>query len=67
MVILFMNKCDLLDRKLKADIKLNAHLVTYGDRSNSSGTAVKCVCFILGLCLHSFHKHKFLHNVSTMY
>ncbi|KAI0319948.1 guanine nucleotide binding protein, alpha subunit [Amylostereum chailletii] len=34
-VILFLNKCDLLKAKLDAGVKLNAHLLTYGDRPNN--------------------------------
>ncbi|KIK02088.1 hypothetical protein K443DRAFT_677862 [Laccaria amethystina LaAM-08-1] len=33
-VVLFLNKCDLLQAKLEAGIRLNQHMVTYGDRGN---------------------------------
>ncbi|THH15952.1 hypothetical protein EW146_g4615 [Bondarzewia mesenterica] len=41
MMILFMNKCDLLDRKLRTGVKINSYFPSYGDRSNTSGTAIK--------------------------
>lgn len=42
MIILFLNKCDLLDQKLRSGIKLNHFLTSYGERSNTTGTVVKC-------------------------
>lgn len=33
-IVLFLNKCDLLQAKLDAGIRLNQHMVTYGDRGN---------------------------------
>ncbi|KAF8644243.1 hypothetical protein AX16_008598 [Volvariella volvacea WC 439] len=33
-IVLFLNKCDLLQAKLEAGVKLNQHMPSYGDRSN---------------------------------
>ncbi|CAE6421156.1 unnamed protein product [Rhizoctonia solani] len=35
-VLLFLNKTDLLEKKLRAGIRLSDYLVNYGDRSNES-------------------------------
>ncbi|RXW17378.1 hypothetical protein EST38_g8483 [Candolleomyces aberdarensis] len=40
-LILFMNKCDLLKRKLKAQVKVKNYLPSYGDRPNDAATVVK--------------------------
>ncbi|KAJ7248598.1 heterotrimeric G protein alpha subunit [Mycena haematopus] len=40
-IILFLNKCDLLKRKLKRGIKLKTFLPSYGDRPNEVMPAVK--------------------------
>ena len=42
-LILFLNKCDLLRRKLKRGIKVNQYLPSYGDRSNDVTSVVKCL------------------------
>jgi len=41
-LILFLNKCDLLRRKLKRGIKVNQHLPSFGDRPNEVMSVVKC-------------------------
>jgi hypothetical protein len=41
-LILFLNKCDLLRRKLKRGIKVNQYLPSFGDRPNEVMTVVKC-------------------------
>lgn len=41
-LILFLNKCDLLRRKLKRGVKVNAFLPSYGDRPNEVIPVVKC-------------------------
>jgi len=33
-IILFLNKCDLLQAKLESGVRLNHHMINYGDRSN---------------------------------
>ncbi|KAF9467708.1 heterotrimeric G protein alpha subunit [Collybia nuda] len=40
-LILFLNKCDLLRRKLKRGIKVNIYLPSYGDRPNEVIPVVK--------------------------
>ncbi|KAJ2923596.1 hypothetical protein H1R20_g13498, partial [Candolleomyces eurysporus] len=40
-LILFMNKCDLLKRKLKSQVKVKNYLPSYGDRPNDAATVVK--------------------------
>lgn len=40
-LVLFLNKCDILDAKLKAGIKLSKYVRSYGDRSNDLDTACK--------------------------
>lgn len=41
-LIHFLNKCDLLHRKLKRGILLNKYLKSYGERPNDVTSAVKC-------------------------
>lgn len=41
-LILFMNKCDILDRKLRSGIRLSKYLRSFGDRPNDLDTAQKC-------------------------
>ena len=41
-LILFLNKCDILSRKLKRGIKVNKHIPSFGDRPNEVMTVVKC-------------------------
>ncbi|KAJ7610798.1 guanine nucleotide binding protein, alpha subunit [Roridomyces roridus] len=33
-IVLFLNKCDLLQSKLDAGVRLNHHMISYGDRPN---------------------------------
>ncbi|KAH9837774.1 G-alpha-domain-containing protein [Rhodofomes roseus] len=40
-MILFLNKYDLLDQKLKRGVKVNDHVRSYGDRPNDAETASK--------------------------
>lgn len=40
-LILFMNKCDLLKRKLKRGVLVKKHLISYGDRPNEVMPVVK--------------------------
>ncbi|EAU89179.2 guanine nucleotide-binding protein alpha subunit [Coprinopsis cinerea okayama7 len=40
-LILFMNKCDLLKRKLKMGVQVKDHLPSYGDRPNEAPSVVK--------------------------
>uniref|UniRef100_A0A8H8CDM9 G-alpha-domain-containing protein n=1 Tax=Psilocybe cubensis TaxID=181762 RepID=A0A8H8CDM9_PSICU len=40
-MILFLNKCDLLKRKLKAGVQVRKYLPSYGERANDVNTVVK--------------------------
>ncbi|KII91425.1 hypothetical protein PLICRDRAFT_507933 [Plicaturopsis crispa FD-325 SS-3] len=40
-MVIFLNKCDLLDRKLRQGVKINKYLPSYGDRENNMPTVVK--------------------------
>ena len=53
--IIFLNKIDLLTLKLRSGVKIRQYLPSYGDRSNDTGTMVRCEHFFfarLGLFLH---------------
>lgn len=39
--VLFLNKVDLLNRKLNAGVKVKHHLPSYGERSNDTATVVR--------------------------
>jgi hypothetical protein len=41
-IILFLNKCDLLEKKLRAGVKVRTHVPSFGDRSNDVDTVKKC-------------------------
>ena len=41
-LILFLNKCDLLKRKLKRGVQFNKYLHDYGSRPNEVMAVVKC-------------------------
>ncbi|KAJ7601881.1 guanine nucleotide-binding protein alpha subunit [Mycena polygramma] len=40
-LIVFLNKCDLLKRKLKSGIQVNKHLISFGNRENEVNAVVK--------------------------
>ena len=42
-IILFLNKCDILDHKLKSGIRLAKYVRSYQDRPNDADTAQKCM------------------------
>ena len=44
-IILFLNKYDLLAKKLKRGVKIKDYISSYGDRENTPEVAVKCTCF----------------------
>lgn len=50
-IILFLNKCDLLEQKLRAGVKVRAHVPSFGDRSNDVDTVKKCECLSLATVL----------------
>jgi guanine nucleotide-binding protein subunit alpha len=41
-LILFMNKTDLMARKLQSDVKLSRYIPSYGNRANDFTTASAC-------------------------
>jgi len=40
-IILFLNKCDLLEQKLRAGVQVRTHVPSFGDRSNDVDTVKK--------------------------
>ncbi|KAJ7061279.1 G-protein alpha subunit-domain-containing protein [Mycena amicta] len=40
-LIVFLNKCDLLKRKLQSGIMVNKYMISFGNRENEVGTVVK--------------------------
>lgn len=40
--LVFMNKCDLLERKLKAGIRVSRYMTSYGDRPNDFASFSSC-------------------------
>ncbi|KAG8687548.1 hypothetical protein FRC09_013429 [Ceratobasidium sp. 395] len=40
-IVLFLNKCDLLQAKLDAGVRLNQFLTSYGDRPNDYANVTK--------------------------
>ena len=43
-IILFLNKHDLLVKKLKRGVKVRDYISSYGDRENTPEAVVKCTC-----------------------
>lgn len=41
-LVLFLNKCDILDAKLKSGTRLAKYVRSYGDRENDLDTVSKC-------------------------
>lgn len=56
-LILFLNKCDLLKRKLKRGIKVNRYLPNYGSRPNDTIDVLKCTFF---WCNRNFITYRYL-------
>ena len=44
-MILFLNKCDLLRKKLKSGVQVKAYLPSFGERRNDVEAVVKCTSF----------------------
>ena len=42
-LVLFLNKCDILESKLDSGIRLAKYVRSYGDRPNDMETASKCL------------------------
>ena len=45
-LVLFLNKCDILHRKLESGIRLARYVKSYDDRPNDMETASKCTSII---------------------
>lgn len=41
-LVLFLNKCDILDAKLRSGVRLAKYVRSFGDRPNDAETAEKC-------------------------
>ncbi|KAA1477742.1 G-alpha-domain-containing protein [Dentipellis sp. KUC8613] len=65
MMILFLNKCDLLDRKLRAGVKFRKYRPGYGDGSNSSGSVLKYVRSLFKEILVNDHSERFFYCYPT--
>ena len=44
-MVLFLNKCDLLERKLRSGLQVKTYLPSFGERSNDVRTVIKCTSF----------------------
>ena len=45
-LVLFLNKCDILQRKLESGVRLARYVKSYDDRPNDMDTASKCACLV---------------------
>ena len=45
-IILFLNKCDMLEKKLRAGVRLAKYVKSFQERSNDSETVQKCAFFL---------------------
>ena len=43
-LVLFLNKCDILQHKLESGVRLARYVKSYDDRPNDMNTASKCAC-----------------------
>ncbi|KAF7783955.1 hypothetical protein Agabi119p4_120 [Agaricus bisporus var. burnettii] len=57
-VILFLNKCDLLQAKLDAGVRLSHHMYTYGDRPNDYESVSKYFYNKFGALHMSYSRNK---------
>ncbi|KAJ7594350.1 guanine nucleotide binding protein, alpha subunit [Mycena floridula] len=56
--VLFLNKCDLLQAKLDAGVRLNQHMTSYGDRPNDYDSVSKYFRNKFGAIHHSVTPNK---------
>jgi hypothetical protein len=42
-MILLLNNCDLLERKLESGVKVREYITDFGDRPNDVQTVIKCL------------------------
>lgn len=45
-IVLFLNKYDLLVKKLKRGVKVRDYISSYGERENTPEVAIKCTCLL---------------------
>lgn len=57
-VVLFLNKCDLLQAKLEAGVRLSQHMISYGDRPNDYESVSKYFRNKFGAIHHSVTPNK---------
>lgn len=57
-IVLFLNKCDLLQAKLAAGVRLNRHMVSYGDRPNDYDSVSKYFRHKFGALHQSYTPNK---------
>ncbi|KII94317.1 hypothetical protein PLICRDRAFT_675360 [Plicaturopsis crispa FD-325 SS-3] len=57
-IVLFLNKIDLLQAKLNAGVRLNQHMLSYGDRTNDFDSVVKYFRNKFGAFHQSFSPNK---------
>ena len=48
-IILFLNKCDLLEKKLASGVKVSRYVPSFGDRRNDAATVTHCASLITPL------------------
>ena len=49
-IVLFLNKCDLLKRKLESGVRLNQHMPSYR-HPNDYATVSQCTCLFFCICI----------------
>ncbi|KAF8963893.1 guanine nucleotide binding protein, alpha subunit [Flammula alnicola] len=57
-IVLFLNKCDLLQAKLEAGVRLNQHMISYGDRPNDYDSVSKYFRNKFGVIHQSYTPNK---------
>ncbi|KAF8913167.1 guanine nucleotide binding protein, alpha subunit [Gymnopilus junonius] len=57
-IVLFLNKCDLLQAKLEAGVRLNQHMISYGDRPNDYESVSKYFRNKFGVIHQSYTPNK---------
>ncbi|KAK7026128.1 hypothetical protein VNI00_015703 [Paramarasmius palmivorus] len=57
-IVLFLNKCDLLQAKLEAGVRLNEHMISYGDRPNDYDSVSKYMRNKFGAIHQSYTPNK---------
>lgn len=57
-IVLFLNKCDLLQAKLEAGVRLNHHMISYGDRPNDYDSVSKYFRNKFGVIHQSYTPNK---------